>query len=107
MQVNVTAVMPAVIVVGLGVLLLARGRWSGPLWLVVVSFVAAYPLSRMALDRIDDASDGWFAWLFRLACGWLLATLVAPLYHRLRKPDAEGTEAQDEPRITGVSRSLT
>ncbi|MFJ8186600.1 hypothetical protein [Streptomyces sp. NPDC096105] len=107
MQVNVTAVMAAVVVVGLGTLLISRGRWSAPIWLVVAGCVAAYPFSRMVLERMEDAPDTWFGMLFRLSCGWLLATLLAPLYHRLRKRRAKGAVAQQESRTVDAPRFPT
>ncbi|MER8223606.1 hypothetical protein ABTZ58_24045 [Streptomyces sp. NPDC094143] len=93
MQLNLTALMAAVIVIALGSSMVARGRWSGPWWLVVIGTLVAYPFSHTLMDRVEDAPGGWVRWLFQVSCGLLVAVLAAPVYHRLRGSavkDADG-----------------
>ncbi|MFJ8547265.1 hypothetical protein ACIRFH_35915 [Streptomyces sp. NPDC093586] len=70
--------MAVVIVIALGATALARGRWSGPWWLVLIGAVVACPFSHTLLDRVSDAPGGRLRWAFQTACGMLLAVLVAP-----------------------------
>ena len=90
MHTTLTALMAVVIVIALGATATARGRWSGPWWLVLIGAVVAYPFSHTLLDRVSDAPGGWLRWAFQIACGMLLAVVFAPLYHRFRKPGGDG-----------------
>ncbi|MFJ4696380.1 hypothetical protein [Streptomyces sp. NPDC088766] len=87
MHVNLNAVMGAVIVIAFGATALARGRWSGPWWLVLIGAVVTYPFSHILMDRLEDAPGGWLRGVFQVSCGMLMAVLIAPLHHRLRRPD--------------------
>lgn len=110
MHVNLTAVMVAVIVIAVGATALARGRWSGPWWLVLVGAVVAYPFSHTLSDRVEDAPDGWIRWAFQVAGGMLMAVLMAPLYHRLRRPDTktgQGSGGQEDTRPADAPRVLS
>ncbi|MDT0567204.1 hypothetical protein RM704_06960 [Streptomyces sp. DSM 3412] len=106
MQIDITTVMAALTVVGLASLTVSRGRWASPFWLVVVSFLVAYPFTHTLLDRVADAPDGWFRWLFQLACGSLLSTLLAPVWHGLRRRSVRGPESPGEaPQVDGSRTS--
>ncbi|MFI8169915.1 hypothetical protein ACIGAN_26680 [Streptomyces sp. NPDC085931] len=108
MSVLFTVVTAVVITLALGVAAFAKGRWSGPWWLLLIGAVMAYPLN-FPLDRIHGAPDGWLRWTFQAACGLLVATLLAPAYHRLRRRDADrghrGDRADTRPAATPDSLS--
>ncbi|MEV6962455.1 hypothetical protein AB0M97_25355 [Streptomyces sp. NPDC051207] len=89
MNIDLTALMIATVVVAVGCTLLARRQWSGPWWLVVIGTVVAFPFSRTLMARAEDAPDGWLRSAFQVSCGLLVAVLIAPLYHRFRRSAAE------------------
>jgi hypothetical protein len=99
MQINYSAIMIAVVVIALAVTILARGRWNGPVWLVVLGAVLAYPISHPLMDRVEGAPDGWLRWAFQISCGLLLTTLASPAVHWWR---ARGAKAP-APTTTAVS----
>jgi hypothetical protein len=107
MQNTITLTMIALTVVGLFTVLFTKGRWSAPFWLVLVGFVVAYPISHTLMGRVDEAPAGWFLWLFEFGCGSLVATLLAPLYHLLRKPNAKSADAPAEPDTADAPGSLS
>ncbi|CAM5566854.1 hypothetical protein [Streptomyces fumanus] len=92
MHTLLTALMALVIVIALGTTATARGRWSGPWWWVLAAAMVAYPFTHTLLDRVPGAPDGLLRWAFQIACGMLLATLCAPLYHRFRTSPDTGTD---------------
>lgn len=51
--------MISVIVINLATMLFARGRWTGPYWLIPVGAVLAPPVSRMLVERAGEAPNGW------------------------------------------------
>ncbi|MBT2413427.1 hypothetical protein J7I94_23150 [Streptomyces sp. ISL-12] len=95
MSVNLTVVMAVVVVLALGAAAFARGRWSGPWWLLLIGAVVVHPL-RIPLDRAEGVPDGWLRWAFQAACGLLVAIVLAPVYHRLRRPGAEDGQGSGE-----------
>ncbi|MFF3248714.1 hypothetical protein ACFYWY_34400 [Streptomyces sp. NPDC002870] len=81
MQINYSAMMIAVVVVALAVTIFARGRWDGPVWLVILGTVLAYPFSHTLMDRVEGAPDGWLRWAFQFSSGLLVAALASPAFH--------------------------
>ncbi|MFJ4153045.1 hypothetical protein ACIP10_36550 [Streptomyces galbus] len=87
MYVNAAAMMGVVIVFAFSATALARGRWSGPWWLVVLGAVLTYPVSYVLIDRLENVPGGWLRQVFQVSCGMLAAVLLAPVYHWLRPSD--------------------
>ncbi|MFC9910290.1 hypothetical protein [Streptomyces sp. NPDC059862] len=82
MQINYSVLMSAVVVLTVGIVAVAGRRWSGPLWLVPVGCLLAYPVAHLLADRAE--ADAWYGRVFELACGLILATVLNSLHNRLR-----------------------
>ncbi|WP_151477851.1 hypothetical protein [Streptomyces albicerus] len=100
MQINYSGAMIGVVVIALAVVVLARGRWNGPVWLVAVGAVLAHPFAHPLMDQVDNAPDGWLRWSFQVACGVLFATLAGPVVRGCRH---HGNEAPSFRTASGTA----
>ena len=81
---------------------LITGRFATPFWLLLVMFVATYPLALPLLRLLspDDTNfDGWLQFAMRMALGSLAALCVSPLFaltyeRRNRKTASKGAPAR-------------
>lgn len=85
--------MSVILFVAFGVAALARGRWSGPWWILLVGCVLAYPVTQVLLERTNES--GVLAWAFRGAVGMLVSTALSPVFHLLH--DAKKPESTERP----------
>ncbi|MEU3516861.1 hypothetical protein ABZ770_16500 [Streptomyces sp. NPDC006654] len=85
----------------------ARGRWTGPWWLMLLAAIVIYPVSHTLLEHVEEAPGGWLRLAFQVGCVGLVSTLISPLYHRLRSRDAQaGKERGDGSEDIGSSDAL-
>lgn len=94
MEINETAVMLAVTVIGILSAAVARGRWQATMGLMLGVTVVMYPLTYLTIERMGDAPGGWVRTAFQIGTSALVAVVLSPLHHRLRR----------DRRVTVVSR---
>ncbi|WP_217142973.1 hypothetical protein [Streptomyces sp. AC627_RSS907] len=72
--------MSALVIGAVAVVGFARGRWTGPPWLILVGAVLGWPVGFLTVRATGES--GLLTYAFPVACGMLLTTLISPLYHR-------------------------
>jgi hypothetical protein len=128
MHFTYSAMMIAVIVIGLASVGFARGRWDAPLWLVVATALVVLPLTSAWLARAEGAPEGLLRWAFQVAVSSLVSTCCSarcstrsdsvpdgsfppdrtPLIRPLRpRPESRPTPHRDSPaRPEGRARKV-
>ncbi|WP_217143254.1 hypothetical protein [Streptomyces sp. AC627_RSS907] len=98
MHLNVPALMIVVPTLAVGILLFGRGRPGGPWWMVPAGALVAHPLAHLLVSR-DETVDDWLRWSFQLACGVVVASLLGPVYRRLRVLEDRSTAPSERHRL--------
>ncbi|MCX4910845.1 hypothetical protein [Streptomyces sp. NBC_00878] len=101
MHLNYTAMVIAVVILGLAAAGLARGRMDPPFWLAVATGMVVFPLTSALLDRAEEPPDRLLLWAFQGAVTMLVSVLLSPLLHavrrRTRRVAPDGPDAMDTP----------
>jgi hypothetical protein len=98
MHLNASALMTVVPTLAVGILLFGRGRPGGPWWMVLAGALVAHPLAHLLVSR-DETAEGWLRWSFQLACGVVVASLLGPVYRRLRAPEGRSAAPSERHRL--------